>query len=298
MATQHRGPVALAALLLALNAQAEPLPSAALERDCWLAHTGERTAVRSTGNLDVDFANLQAKQVVRTPFQVDFSVKGMGVVPAGKPNPKAGHHHLLVNTPLPSDPSEKIPFSEFYRHFGAGQTSTVLDLKPGPHRLRLLFADHEHRPYFVFSREVTVVVYGKRSDPPLAIDPENYDASCQDWYDNEMTRPRGDKPAVRIANLRDGELVSSPLRLIFDVRGMGVAPTGFGDAKHGHFVLKVQSGRAPAQVFDFSNGATQTTLSLPPGAASLELAFKNDAGDDDLLAPARISIKVSPAARQ
>lgn len=298
MATQHRGPVAIAALLIALNAQAEPLPSAALERDCWLSRTGERAAVRSTGNLDVDFANLQAKQVVRTPFQVDFSVKGMGVVPAGKPNPKAGHHHLLVDTPLPSDPSETIPFSEFYRHFGAGQTSTVLDLKPGPHRLRLLFADHAHRPYFLFSREVTVVVYGKRSDPPLAIDPENYDASCQDWYDNEVTRPRGDEPAVRIANLRDGELVSSPLRLIFDVRGMGVAPTGFGDAKHGHFVLKVQSGRAPTQVFDFSNGATQTTLSLPPGATSLELAFKNDAGDDDLLAPARMSIKVSPAAHQ
>jgi len=102
-------------------------------------------------------------------------------------------------------------------------------------------------------------------------------ASCKDWYDNELSRPRGDEPAVRIANLRDGELVSSPLRLNFDVRGMGVAPP---------------------QVFDFSNGATQTTLSLPPGATSLELAFKNDAGDDDLLAPARMSIKVSPAAHQ
>jgi hypothetical protein len=123
-------------------------------------------------------------------------------------------------------------------------------------------------------------------------------ASCKDWYDNELSRPRSDEPAVRIANLRDEELVSRPLRLNFDVRGMGVAPTGFGDAKHGHFVLKVQSDRAPTHLFDFSNGAIQTTLSLPLGATSLELAFKNDAGDDDLLAPARMSIKVSPAAHQ
>ena len=123
-------------------------------------------------------------------------------------------------------------------------------------------------------------------------------ASCKDWYDNELSRLRGDEPAVRIANLRDGELVSSPLRLVFDVRGMGVAPTGFGDAKHGHFVLKVQSGRAPAQVFDFSNGATQTTLSLAPGVVNLELAFVNDAGDADLLPPARMSLKIAPAARR
>lgn len=123
-------------------------------------------------------------------------------------------------------------------------------------------------------------------------------ASCKDWYDNEVTQPRGDEPAVRIANLRDGELVSSPLRLIFDVRGMGVAPTGFGDAKHGHFVLKVQTGRAPTQVFDFSKGATQTTLSLAPGLVNLELAFVNDAGDADLLPRARTSLKITRAARR
>jgi len=273
-------------------AWAEALPDPVLERECWLAHTQERTAVRTTGSFEVDFANLQAKQVVRTPFQVDFAVKGMGVIPAGTPHPSAGHHHILIDSPLPDNPGDKIPFNDLHRHFGTGQTSTVLDLTPGSHTLRLLFADHEHRPYFVFSREVVVVVYGNRSDPPLVIDPQNYDASCKDWYDNEISRPRGDQAAVRVENLRDGELVTSPLRLNFDVRGMGVAPKGYGDAKHGHFVLKVQSGRVPPKVLDFSNGATQTTLSLAHGVFNLELAFKNDAGDADLLPPARMSIKV------
>jgi len=288
--------VGLGAIFLANLACAEALPSKPLERECWLARTWDRTPVRTGGNFEVDFANLQARQVVRSPFQVDFSVKGMGVIPAGKPHSKAGHHILLIDTPLPSNPSEKITFTDSHKNFGSGQTSTVLDLKPGPHRLRLLFADHENRPYFVFSREVVVVVYRSRTDAPMTIDPENYDANCQDWYDNEMTRPRGDEPAIRFQNLRDDELVFSPFRVNFDVRGMGVAPKGFGDDLHGHFVLKVQMGRLAPQVFDFSDGATQTVLSLPPGAATLELAFKSDAGDVDLLPPAQISIKVGAGA--
>lgn len=95
-----------------------------------------------------------------------------------------------------------------------------------------------HRPYFTFSREVNVVVSGSRNDPPVAIDRQNMDASCQAWYDNEVTRLRGDGPAVRIGNSRDKELVSSPFRVNFDVRGLGVAPKGYADAKHGHFVLR------------------------------------------------------------
>jgi len=296
MVQKARCLVALGAIFWANLGRAEALPDKALERECWLSHTWGRTEVRTTSNFEVDFANLRSRQVVRSPFQVSFAVKGMGISPAGKPNPKAGHHHLLIDSPLPSNPAEKITFNEWHRHFGGGQTSTVLDLPPGPHQLRLLFADHAHRPYFVFSREITVVVYGSRSDPPMAIDPERFAASCQDWYDNEVSRPRSDEPAVRIENLRDDELVSSPFRINFDVRGMGVAPKGYGDARHGHFVLKVQSGRAPPQVFDFSDGATQTVLTWPAGVANLELAFKNDAGDEDLLPSARISVKVSGAA--
>lgn len=218
----------------------------------------------------------------------------MGVIPVGTPHSSAGHHHLMVDIALPSNPSEKVVFSNSHRHFGAGQTSTVLSLPNGAHRLRLLFADHEHRPYFAFSREVNVIVSGNRSDPPVAIDSEAFDVTCQAWYELEVTRPRSEVPAVRIANLRDDELVSSPFRVNFDVQGMGVAPKGYGDAKHGHFVLKVQSGKSPPQIFSFANGATQTVLSLAPGAATLELAFKNDAGDDDLLPPARLSLKVAP----
>ena len=96
----------------------------------------------------MSFTNLRSGYRVRSPFLVEFGIKGMGVVPAGKALPGTGHHHILVNTRMPPSVSEKLPFNDGHRHFGKGQTFAVLDLPPGKHTLRLLFADHEHRPYF------------------------------------------------------------------------------------------------------------------------------------------------------
>ena len=93
--------------------------------------------------------------VVGSPFKLRFEVSGLVVAPAGEVVPGSGHHHLLINTdPLPAGTA--VPFDERHLHFGKGQTSSLLDLPAGKHTLRLLFADHEHRPYFVFSPEITV----------------------------------------------------------------------------------------------------------------------------------------------
>ena len=127
--------LATTALLLA-TAQAEPLPKDDRERACWLQHTRERTRVKLTEPTVVDFSNLRDGQTVRSPFQVDFAVRGMGVVPAGKPHPKAGHHHVLIDTPLPLNVGDQIPFNNGHRHFGKAQTGTTLELPPGPHKLR------------------------------------------------------------------------------------------------------------------------------------------------------------------
>ena len=169
-------------------------------------------------------SNLRDGYVVRSPFRVDFAVRGMGVVPAGKPHPKAGHHHVLVDTSLPMNPTEKIPFNDFHRHFGKGQTGTAIALPPGPHTLRLLFADHDHRPYFVFSPELKVVVSGPRSTTALRIDPANFAATCKAWYTDERSRPRPDGQRVVVTNLRDNEPVVSPFNLRLAVDGFGIAP--------------------------------------------------------------------------
>jgi hypothetical protein len=257
---------------------AQPLPTDELERECWQQFTRERTRVRGAEPTAVDVSNLRDGQIVSSPFRVDFSIRGMGVIPAGKPHPKAGHHHVLVDMSLPLNPGEQIPFNDFHRHFGKGQTGAVLALTPGPHRLRLLFADHDHRPYFVFSPEIRIVVRGPRGAPPR-VTRANFEASCRQWYEDEISRPRPEGVRALVSNVRDGEAVVSPLNVRFSVDGFGVAPKGFGGAGLGYFVLEVLRGESGApQSVDLSNGATQTTLNLPPGAHTLRLRFIDDSG--------------------
>jgi hypothetical protein len=278
--------------------RAEPLPRDPAERACWLQHTKERTGVRLTEPTAVDVSNLRDGDVVRSPFRVDFAIRGMGVIPAGKPNPKAGHHHMLVDTPLPMNPTDKIPFNDFHRHFGKGQTGTTIALPPGPHTLRLLFADHDHRPYFVFSPELRIRVSGPRNGQALRIDPANLAASCRAWYDDEVSRPRPEGQRAVIANLRDGEPVTSPLNVRFAVDGFGVAPRGQGGEGLGHFMFDVlRPDGSPAQNNELTNGATQLNLFLGPGAYRLRLRFVDDAGRRDLVAPAELNVAVTAQER-
>lgn len=278
------GVVASAAMasIAATAAAAEPLPRDERERSCWLQFTRERTRVRLTEPTAVEFASLRDGFEVRSPFQVDFAIRGMGVVPAGQAHPKAGHHHVLVDMPLPMSVTDKIPFSDFHRHFGKGQTGALIALAPGRRTLRLLFADHDHRPYFVFSPEIAVKVVGPRdSTPAPRIDPARFDATCKAWYQDELTRPRPEGRRVLVSNLRHGEPVVSPFAVRFAVDGYGVAPRGHGGPELGHFQLDVlAAGGRVQQSPDLSNGATQANLFLAPGTYTLRLRFLDDAGQD------------------
>jgi hypothetical protein len=284
-------------MVMALPAFAQPLPADERERACWQAMTRERTRVKLNEPTAVDFANLRDGFAVRSPFQVDFAIRGMGVVPAGKPHPKAGHHHLLINTPLPARVGDKIPFNDKHRHFGKGQTGTVLDLPPGTHKLRLLFADHDHRPYFVYSPEITVRVLGPRSGPGPRPDAASGAGGCEAWYQDEVSRPRGEGRRLLVGNLRAGEAVVSPFNLRLAVDGFGVAPRGHGGEGLGHFMLDVlgPSGR-PVQAVDLSHGATQVNLFLAPGGYVLRVRFVSDSGSE-LLPPLEHPVSVTAQER-
>ena len=99
-------------------------------------------------------------EAVQGPVTVVFGLKGMGVCPAGLQKANTGHHHLLIDTGLPSfgDPIGK---DENHRHFGGGQTEAVIDLEPGNHTLQLLLGDHNHIPHFppVMSEKINIRVY-------------------------------------------------------------------------------------------------------------------------------------------
>ncbi len=87
-------------------------------------------------------------------FKVVFGIENATVVPAGTAAADGGHHHLLIDAPLP-DMSLPVPNNEQYRHFGGAQTQVELTLAPGEHTLQLLLGDHLHVPH----------------DPPVVSDP-------------------------------------------------------------------------------------------------------------------------------
>jgi hypothetical protein len=97
--------------------------------------------------------------VTAAPITVKFGVSGMGIAPSGTYNPNTGHHHLLIDTPLPS-PDLPIAKDAQHVHFGKGQTETVLELEPGEHTLQLLLGDGNHVPHQppVVSQVVTITV--------------------------------------------------------------------------------------------------------------------------------------------
>ncbi len=288
----HRYTGAFLFLAAVLPAAAAPLPQDELERSCWLRYTAERTRVNVKEPTLVAFSNLRDGDQLRSPFLVEFAVRGMGVAPAGKAQPGTGHHHLLVDAPLPAVVTDKIPFDTTHKHFGKGQTQVVLDLPAGPHTLRLLFADHEHRPYFVFSREITVTVAGPRTAQPLKIDRRNFDASCAAWYQDELARPRPPGEWVSVINLRDGETVSSPFNLRFGVEGYGVCAEGQVIERTGRFVLELLRDGAVLRTQALNNGATQTTLALPNGSYRLRLRFVDASGRTDLLPASETTVTV------
>jgi hypothetical protein len=98
-------------------------------------------------------------KTVKTKFLVKFGLKKMGIAPAGIKFPNTGHHHLIIDG-AKFDMNLPLSMSETLKHFGAGQTETFLELKPGKHTLKLVFADHLHRVHQppVISEEITITV--------------------------------------------------------------------------------------------------------------------------------------------
>lgn len=91
----------------------------------------------------VFFVEPADSSVVPTTFHVVMGVKGLSVAPAGEVKEGSGHLHILVDTTfVPA--GQVIPKDEHHLHFGAGALEADLTLPPGPHTLRLQFADGAH----------------------------------------------------------------------------------------------------------------------------------------------------------
>ena len=96
---------------------------------------------------------------VSSPVRVLFGLRGMGVAPAGVDMPNTGHHHLVIDAPLP-DLNAPLPTSKHNLHFGGGQTETSLELSDGKHTLQLVLGDKNHVPQLppVVSKQISITV--------------------------------------------------------------------------------------------------------------------------------------------
>lgn len=101
-------------------------------------------------------------ETVKSPVHAVFGLRGMGIAPAGVEKENTGHHHLLIDVPLPSGEAlgEAISKDEQHIHFGGGQTEADIELKPGRHSLQILLGDSNHMVHKnpVYSERITITV--------------------------------------------------------------------------------------------------------------------------------------------
>jgi hypothetical protein len=89
---------------------------------------------------------------------------------------------------------------------------------------------------------------------------------------------------VYIISPRDGETVSSPVRVVFGLAGAGVAPAGIVKENTGHHHLLIDTPPPPldqpipadATHVHFGGGQTETTVTLTPGRHTLQLLLADE----------------------
>jgi len=95
----------------------------------------------------------------------------------------------------------------------------------------------------------------------------------------QAATPSPKNAVVYIISPADGATVSSPVKVQFGLRGMGVAPAGMDKAKTGHHHLLIDGASQDmmksigkdAMHKHFGGGQTEAMLELKPGKHSLQL---------------------------
>ena len=225
----------------------------------------------SPSGASVYFVDLKDGATIGTRTVVHFGLRGMGVAPAGSDRENSGHHHVLIDVPLPPL-DQPIPNDFNHLHYGAGQSEAELQLTPGEHTLQLVLGDRNHIPHSppVMSDRIKVRVVEAKAPAPTA-----------------GSVPRHPSPAgarLYIAYPPNHAYVPPKVLLRFGLVNMGVAPAGIEKANTGHHHVIVDQ---PLPPFDqpipndfnhlhFGAGQTEATINLPLGTHTLQLLLGDE----------------------
>ena len=124
-----------------------------------VAFSAELPRTAAPPEAKVYFISPSEGQVIKGDVTVRFGLVGMGVAPAGTVLEATGHHHLIIDSPLPAL-DQPLPKDDSHLHFGKGQTEAVVKLAPGKHTLQLILGDANHIPHLppVVSEKITITV--------------------------------------------------------------------------------------------------------------------------------------------
>lgn len=213
------------------------------------------------------FTNLQDGATLEAPFVARFGLSMRGIVPAGQMAGMAGHHHLLINQPLPLDFKKPLPFTDQYIHFGKGQMETVVDLQPGTYTMRLVLADQGHIPYFVYSK------------------PLRFTVSKQ----NKGVAPASllGEPRIEFLSPADHATARLPMRVQLHASGFNVSHAGPRLPDTGHFRLTLERPGQKPEIIELDGGQTEVWLNPPKGEYNARLELMNNAASGNVLARAR-----------
>ena len=262
-------PASLVSTTLLCWLLATPLASAQVAPSSGPMHPWQSPTPRA--NAEAYFTNLKDGDKIETPFLLKFGLSGgWGLAPIAKAGGhKSGHHHLLVNRDLPLNFKEALPFNDQYIHFGGGQMETVLEFKPGTYTLRMLLANQQHLPHFVYSPQATITVIKKNDTDPKRL----------------VTRG--------IGLMLDEHPTRMPFRVQFHASGLKVGQQSQGEKDTGHFALKVAStsGKGTANLV-FPDGQTEVYLTPPSGDYQLTLSWVSNTTPGAGVATAVASVRV------
>ncbi len=140
----------------------------------------------------------------------------MEVAPAGTTRKEAGHHHLIIDSPLP-DLSLPIPSDAHHLDFGGGEAETILDLARGTHTLQLVVGDANHLPHepAIISEQISISVVELEVRLLHSEDATRYELSVEVPFRMRMeAEPPEDDIEARRARMKEKERLDRLIELL------------------------------------------------------------------------------------